>query len=163
EVLAHTGLPAEVLELEITENVALEDENAIMPLQQLYARGVRLALDDFGTGYASLNCLTRFPLSRIKVDRHFVTHITDDGEDGATGAWRRSGALEGARNLQVVKVAPHRGDRQHFPAAVIVQDTVAIGDFAVDLDAVPGAGVSGIADRLVVVLAPKERRVDIAL
>jgi diguanylate cyclase (GGDEF)-like protein/PAS domain S-box-containing protein len=83
EVLAQTGLPAEVLELEITENVALEDENAIMPLQQLYERGVRLALDDFGTGYASLNCLTRFPLSRIKVDRHFVTHITDDGEDAA--------------------------------------------------------------------------------
>ena len=83
DALTHTGLPAEALELEITENVALNHEEAIVPIRHLHDRGVRIALDDFGTGYASLNCLTRFPLTRIKIDRHFVADITADAEDAA--------------------------------------------------------------------------------
>jgi EAL domain-containing protein (putative c-di-GMP-specific phosphodiesterase class I) len=83
DALRDTGLPAEVLELEITENVALTYDETIAPLRHLHEMGVRLALDDFGTGYASLNCLTRFPLSRIKIDRHFVGKVTDDAEDAA--------------------------------------------------------------------------------
>ncbi|MFL5049472.1 MAG: EAL domain-containing protein [Xanthobacteraceae bacterium] len=83
DALRDTALPADVLELEITENVALNYDDTIVPLQHLHEMGVRLALDDFGTGYASLNCLTRFPLSRIKIDRHFVGKITDDAEDAA--------------------------------------------------------------------------------
>src|SRR5262245_26921819 len=83
DALRETGLPPEVVELEITENVALTYDESIAPLRQLHEMGVRLALDDFGTGYASLNCLTRFPLSRIKIDRHFVGKITDDAEDAA--------------------------------------------------------------------------------
>jgi diguanylate cyclase (GGDEF)-like protein/PAS domain S-box-containing protein len=83
DTLRETGLPPEVLELEITENVALTYDETIAPLRHLHEMGVRLALDDFGTGYASLNCLTRFPLSRIKIDRHFVGKITDDAEDAA--------------------------------------------------------------------------------
>jgi diguanylate cyclase (GGDEF)-like protein/PAS domain S-box-containing protein len=83
DALRKTGLPAEVLELEITENVALNYDDKIVPLQHLHEMGVQLALDDFGTGYASLNCLTRFPLSRIKIDRHFVGKIAADAEDAA--------------------------------------------------------------------------------
>jgi diguanylate cyclase (GGDEF)-like protein/PAS domain S-box-containing protein len=83
EVLRGTGLPADVLELEITENVALNYDDTIVSLRHLHEMGVRLALDDFGTGYASLNCLTRFPLSRIKIDRQFVGKISDDAEDAA--------------------------------------------------------------------------------
>jgi len=83
EALRDTGLPADVLELEITENVALNYEQTIVPLRHLHDMGVHLALDDFGTGYASLNCLTRFPLSRIKIDRQFVGKISDDAEDAA--------------------------------------------------------------------------------
>jgi diguanylate cyclase (GGDEF)-like protein/PAS domain S-box-containing protein len=83
DALRQTGLPGEALELEITENVALNYEDAIEPLRKLSERGVKLAFDDFGTGYASLSYLTRFPLSRIKIDRSFVQNITDDAEHAA--------------------------------------------------------------------------------
>jgi diguanylate cyclase (GGDEF)-like protein/PAS domain S-box-containing protein len=83
DALRQTGLPAQALELEITENVALNYENAIEPLRKLSERGVKLAFDDFGTGYASLSYLTRFPLSRIKIDRSFVRNITDNAEHAA--------------------------------------------------------------------------------
>jgi diguanylate cyclase (GGDEF)-like protein/PAS domain S-box-containing protein len=83
DALRESGLPAQVLELEITENVALNYEDAITPLQQLSDRGVKLAFDDFGTGYASLSYLTRFPLARIKIDRSFICNITDNAEHAA--------------------------------------------------------------------------------
>jgi diguanylate cyclase (GGDEF)-like protein/PAS domain S-box-containing protein len=82
EVLQATGLPAGILELEITENVALNFEDAEI-LQKLRDKGLLLAFDDFGTGYASLSYLTRFPLARIKIDRSFVAKITDDAGDAA--------------------------------------------------------------------------------
>ena len=83
DALHHTGLPGEALELEITENVALNYEDAMGILQKLSERGVKLAFDDFGTGYASLSYLTRFPLARIKIDRSFVRNITDNAEHAA--------------------------------------------------------------------------------
>jgi diguanylate cyclase (GGDEF)-like protein/PAS domain S-box-containing protein len=82
QVLGATGLPAEALELEITENVALNFEDTAV-LQKLRDKGLLLAFDDFGTGYASLSYLTRFPLARIKIDRSFVAKITDDASDAA--------------------------------------------------------------------------------
>ena len=82
DALRDTGLPAEVLELEITENVALNLSDAAA-LQNIADRGVQFAFDDFGTGYASLSYLTRFPLARIKVDRSFIGKITDDASDAA--------------------------------------------------------------------------------
>ena len=83
EALRDSGLPAEALELEITENVALDHEDTALPISQLRARGVQLAFDDFGTGYASLSCLTQYPLSRIKIDRQFVAKAADDAGDAA--------------------------------------------------------------------------------
>jgi diguanylate cyclase (GGDEF)-like protein/PAS domain S-box-containing protein len=82
QILQKTGLPAEALELEITENVALNFEDGEV-LQKLREKGLMLAFDDFGTGYASLSHLTRFPLARIKIDRSFVAKITDDAGDAA--------------------------------------------------------------------------------
>jgi EAL domain-containing protein (putative c-di-GMP-specific phosphodiesterase class I) len=82
DALRETGLPAEVLELEITENIALNFKDAAM-LQKLREKGIKLAFDDFGTGYASLSYLTHFPLSRIKIDRSFIGKITDDADDAA--------------------------------------------------------------------------------
>jgi EAL domain-containing protein (putative c-di-GMP-specific phosphodiesterase class I) len=89
DVLALTGLPAEVLELEITENIALNhDETILAPLRALRARGVGLAFDDFGTGYASLSFLSRYPLTRIKIDQSFVRKITADSASGETAIVR---------------------------------------------------------------------------
>jgi EAL domain-containing protein (putative c-di-GMP-specific phosphodiesterase class I) len=74
--LATTGLPPEALEIEITENIALgHDEALLVPLRALRERGVQLAFDDFGTGYASLSFLTRYPLTRLKIDQSFVRKI----------------------------------------------------------------------------------------
>lgn len=83
EALQSSGLPAESLELEVTENAALDKDSAIIPFQRLHERGVSLAFDDFGTGYASLSYLTRFPISRIKIDCSFVARITEHAEDKA--------------------------------------------------------------------------------
>ncbi len=82
EALRDFALPADVLELEITENIALNREDSTI-LQRLHAAGVKLAFDDFGTGYASLSYLTQLPLARIKIDRSFVANITSDPHDAA--------------------------------------------------------------------------------
>ena len=83
EALRGSGLPPTILELEITENVALNHENVVAPMQRLREKGVRLAFDDFGTGYASLSYLRRLPLSSIKIDHSFIRNITDNTDDGA--------------------------------------------------------------------------------
>jgi EAL domain-containing protein (putative c-di-GMP-specific phosphodiesterase class I) len=76
--LAASGLPAERLELEITENILLVDSEATLStLYQLRALGVRIAMDDFGTGYASLSYLQSFPFDKIKIDRSFVKDIAE--------------------------------------------------------------------------------------
>ncbi|MEH2480626.1 diguanylate cyclase (GGDEF)-like protein/PAS domain S-box-containing protein [Nitrobacteraceae bacterium AZCC 2146] len=75
--LSESGLPPEALELEITENIALgREDGALAPLKALRAMGIGIAFDDFGTGYASLSYLTRYPLTRIKIDRSFVQKIS---------------------------------------------------------------------------------------
>jgi diguanylate cyclase (GGDEF)-like protein/PAS domain S-box-containing protein len=83
DALRQSDLPPEALELEITEYAAFNYEDPNGPLQKLHDTGVMLAFDDFGTGYASLNYLTRFPVSRIKIDRSFIGRITDNAEDAA--------------------------------------------------------------------------------
>lgn len=84
QLLAAHALPPEAIELEITENIILRhDENMLAPLHELRTMGVGVAFDDFGTGFASLSFLKRFPLSRIKIDRSFVSDICDDRHDAA--------------------------------------------------------------------------------
>jgi diguanylate cyclase (GGDEF)-like protein len=71
--LASAGLPANRLELEITEGILLEHTRTVLnTLQALHARGVRLAIDDFGTGYSSLGQLAKLPFDTIKIDRSLV-------------------------------------------------------------------------------------------
>jgi diguanylate cyclase (GGDEF)-like protein/PAS domain S-box-containing protein len=84
DVLSQTGLPADSLDLEITENIGLNDDGKVLTrLTALREMGVHLAFDDFGTGYASLNYLTRYPLSRIKIDQSFVRKIPENRQDAA--------------------------------------------------------------------------------
>ena len=78
--LANAGLPADRLELEITENVFLADSNETAQMfQALKDVGVRLALDDFGTGYSSLGYLQSAPFDKIKIDQSFVCGATEKG------------------------------------------------------------------------------------
>jgi diguanylate cyclase (GGDEF)-like protein/PAS domain S-box-containing protein len=83
-VLAQTGLPADCLELEVTEGAVME-ESAVTSqmLDALRVAGVQVALDDFGTGYSSMSYLKRLPLNTLKIDRSFVMGLPDDGEDRA--------------------------------------------------------------------------------
>ncbi|HTE78437.1 MAG TPA: EAL domain-containing protein [Xanthobacteraceae bacterium] len=83
DALRETHLPPESIEVEITENSTLNHDDAVETLQKLHEKGVRIAFDDFGTGYASLSYLTRFPLSRIKIDRSFIRKIPDDADTAA--------------------------------------------------------------------------------
>ena len=75
-------MSARRLELEITESVMLEDEEeAFATLRQLHDLGVRIALDDFGTGYSSLSNLRKFPFDKIKIDRSFVSDLSEANVD----------------------------------------------------------------------------------
>jgi diguanylate cyclase (GGDEF)-like protein/PAS domain S-box-containing protein len=81
-VLAGAGLPAEYLELELTESILLRDaDEALQRLRALARLGVRLAIDDFGTGYSSLGYLKRFPIRKLKIDRSFVKGLPEDESD----------------------------------------------------------------------------------
>lgn len=76
--LANSGLPPRRLELEITESVLLlESEGTLSTLHQLRSLGVHISMDDFGTGYSSLSYLRSFPFDKIKIDRSFVSDLSD--------------------------------------------------------------------------------------
>ena len=74
--LRESGLPADRLELEITETVMLHDtDTTLATLHQFRELGIQIAMDDFGTGYSSLSYLRRFPFDRIKIDQSFVREL----------------------------------------------------------------------------------------
>ena len=76
--LADAGLPPNRLELEITESVLLQDcEATLATLHKLRELGVMIAMDDFGTGYSSLSYLQKFPFDKIKIDRSFISNLTE--------------------------------------------------------------------------------------
>jgi EAL domain-containing protein (putative c-di-GMP-specific phosphodiesterase class I) len=101
-LLAEVALPADRLVLEITESTIMADPvRAMRVLQPLADMGVGLSIDDFGTGYSSLAYLRQLPISEIKIDRSFVTHMTTDDNDAVIV---RS-TIELARNLGLEVVA----------------------------------------------------------
>ena len=82
DVLRTSGLAPELLPLEITESVLVDDaDEAVALLERLKELGVRIALDDFGTGYSSLTYLHRLPIDELKIDRSFVGVLEDESAD----------------------------------------------------------------------------------
>jgi len=77
-ILEETGMRPQDLEIEITESILLDDELAASDAIRLFRRaGIKIALDDFGTGYSSLNYLKRYPVDRIKIDRSFISQLSN--------------------------------------------------------------------------------------
>jgi diguanylate cyclase (GGDEF)-like protein len=86
-ILEETGLPASMLELEITESVVMNDETwAEIALRMLKDLGVQIAIDDFGTGYSSFGRLRHFAVDRLKIDQSFMTSLIDCSDDRAIAA-----------------------------------------------------------------------------
>jgi diguanylate cyclase (GGDEF)-like protein/PAS domain S-box-containing protein len=84
EILAETGLPSRLLELEITENLMFElTQQTHATLDSIDRMGIGLSVDDFGSGYSSLSCLKRVPINVLKIDQSFVRDIVDDPSDAA--------------------------------------------------------------------------------
>ncbi|WP_316978586.1 GGDEF/EAL domain-containing response regulator [Shumkonia mesophila] len=82
--LSDTGLPADDLDLEITEGLLMEDlPETTAAFERLTAMGVRFSVDDFGTGFSSLSYLKRFPVTSLKIDRSFIEDVTDDADHAA--------------------------------------------------------------------------------
>ena len=101
DALRHAGLPADGLELELTESILIQDaEEAMQRLQALAQLGVRLAIDDFGIGYSSLAYLKRFPIGRLKIDRSFISGLPREASDAAIV--RAIVSMGRAMNLQIV-------------------------------------------------------------
>ncbi len=79
-----TGMSGDLLELEITESILMEDvEEAIRVMHGIREKGISIAIDDFGTGYSSLNYLKRFPITTLKIDKSFVGDLVEESDDAA--------------------------------------------------------------------------------
>jgi diguanylate cyclase (GGDEF)-like protein len=101
-VLEETGLRPECLELEITEDIAMQDADASLSvLNDLKKLGVRISIDDFGTGYSSLSYLRNFPIDTLKIDRSFVRDLTADTDAAAIA----SAVIALAHSLRIAVVA----------------------------------------------------------
>lgn len=97
-----TGLSADCLELELTEGILMNDTDvAINKLHALREMGISIAIDDFGTGFSSLSYLRHLPVDKVKIDRSFVTNISENNKDAAVV----QGIIALAHHLDLIVVA----------------------------------------------------------
>ncbi len=106
-ILEATGLPGELLTLEITESMLIEQRGVEAIFDALRMLGVGIAIDDFGTGYSSLSYLKRLPVTAVKIDRSFVMDLASSGDLGLVrsiisiaGALGLSTVAEGVESAQ---------------------------------------------------------------
>lgn len=139
EALESSGLPAERLELEVTESLLLDqDPKTLQLLHLLQHLGVRIALDDFGTGYSSLSYLRSFPFDKIKIDQTFVRDLPqrDDCAAIVTAVAQLAQSLkmttvaegvETALHLSMVRAAGcSQAQGYHFARPVAASDIVGV-------------------------------------
>ncbi len=103
QILKETGLDPKYLELEITESIAMHNEEyVITKLNELKSIGINIAMDDFGTGYSSLNYLKEFPIDTLKIDRSFISDIKGKESESAEIC---STIIAMARNMKLKVIA----------------------------------------------------------
>jgi diguanylate cyclase (GGDEF)-like protein/PAS domain S-box-containing protein len=111
--LAHSGMPANRLQIEITETVLMQNTfSTLATLHELRKLGVQIAMDDFGTGYSSLSYLRSFPFDKIKIDRSFIQDLANGAEPFAIVR-----AVTGlANNLSIISTAEGVETQQQLEA-----------------------------------------------
>jgi EAL domain-containing protein (putative c-di-GMP-specific phosphodiesterase class I) len=115
-VVQHAGLAPQLLELEITESMALEDiDRALRVIEPLRAAGVRLAIDDFGCGHSSLAALSKLPFDVIKIDQQFIRAL-ERGDAQAGAIIEMILALARTLNLEIVAEGVERREEVDFMA-----------------------------------------------
>jgi diguanylate cyclase (GGDEF)-like protein/PAS domain S-box-containing protein len=109
QTLKEIGVPAEQMELELTERIMMKDVDFILSqLNKIKAMGLKISIDDFGTGYSSLSYLQHFPADRLKIDRSFVNNLPDNQDSLAltlaiirmAHAMRYEVVAEGVENIK---------------------------------------------------------------
>ncbi|MBW2185522.1 MAG: EAL domain-containing protein [Deltaproteobacteria bacterium] len=84
KVLQQTGMDANLLELEITESMLMDEHNKIIDvMHSLKKQGIHFSIDDFGTGFSSLSYLKRMPVDKLKIDRSFIKDVINNDNDAA--------------------------------------------------------------------------------
>ena len=112
-VLEETDVKPELLELEVTESVFMDDMSiAVDTLKKLHELGVELAIDDFGTGYSSLSYLRQFSIDRLKIDQSFIRNALNNADDAAIA--RTIINLGHSLNLQVIAEGVETKDHEKF-------------------------------------------------
>jgi len=111
--LEKSGMPAQLLELEITESMVMHNvERTVRVLEAIKSLGITLAIDDFGTGYSSMSLVKKFPIDALKIDRSFVREIMNDSEDKAIAD--AIIALGRALNLTIVAEGVETAEQEAF-------------------------------------------------
>ncbi|MGK5168899.1 putative bifunctional diguanylate cyclase/phosphodiesterase [Geodermatophilus sp. CPCC 205761] len=149
ELLAHHGVPAPALTLEVTESLLMEDrERAVRVLARLRASGIGVAIDDYGTGYSSLAYLAALPVTELKLDRTFVGALTGSPRSAAIV----TSTLQLAHALDLTLVAEGAEDQKTVDALA-----------ALGCDVVQGYHLSRPlpADRLTEWMADRETAADL--
>lgn len=113
EILTSSGLPANRLELEVTEGFVMHRAaSSIRELHKLRAKGIEIAIDDFGTGYSSLSYLKQLPIDTLKIDQSFVRDVPHDPNDMAISA--AVVAMAGELGLKTVAEGVETTAQAHF-------------------------------------------------